>query len=352
MRTSTRVSGVGSADAPTDAMNSVTPTTAPVREIEAGRSNQHHDSGTSVVASLFGGLGNQMFQYAAGRALAVKTGSRLILDATGFTLPNARRGYALDGYALAAETRFDGYRYPPRQSAVPFPARQRPRWLERAAQIVRARIPISRAAGPDSFSVFAEESFDFDPRFRDCGPQTYLVGYWQSERYFGDIAAAIRRELTYLRAPDAPNARWLERMRACNAVCVHVRRGDYLLPAHFKYHGLCSAGYYQRALQMIRARVANPQFFVFSDDWPWCREHLADEDIVVVDANKPDAGHDELRLMAACRNHVIANSSMSWWGAWLAAGEGQIVVAPTPWFTHRPETPDLLPAGWVTLPRE
>jgi hypothetical protein len=293
-----------------------------------------------------------MFQYAAGRALALKTGSRLILDATVCTLPKARRAYALEGYALAAETRFDGYAYPPRQSAARFPAPQRPRWVERAAQVLRVPMPISRAAGANSFLVFAEDSFDFDADFWKCGPQTYLVGYWQSERYFSEVADVIRRELSYLRTPDAANALWLARIRACNAVCVHVRRGDYLLPAHFGYHGLCSAGYYQRALRLIRQRVANPQFFVFSDDWSWCREHLADEDTVIVDANKPDAGSDELRLMAACRHHVIANSSLSWWAAWLATSGGQIVVAPTPWFTHRPRTPDLFPADWIVMPRD
>ncbi len=307
----------------------------------------------SVVVCLFGGLGNQMFQYAAGRSLAVRTGARLLLDASGFTLPEARRIYALEGYPLAAETRFDGYRHPPRLSAVPFPAPQRSSWIDRAARLLRARsIPLWRASGENTFSVFNERNFDFDPGFSQCGPQTYLIGYWQSERYFAGVADLVRQELTYQRAPDAANAQWLARIRAANAVCVHVRRGDYFLPAHFRHHGLCSADYYRRAVGLMRERVANPQFFVFSDDWPWCREHLSDGDMVVVDANEPEAGQDELRLMAACRHHVIANSSLSWWGAWLAASAGQIVVAPTPWFTHRSATPDLLPPRWVTLPRD
>jgi hypothetical protein len=307
----------------------------------------------SVVTCLFGGLGNQMFQYAAGRSLAMRTGARLVLDATGFTLPQARRAYALEGYALAAEIRGDGYRYPPTQSAVRFPAPKLYRWIDRAARLVRARnIPIGRAAGENAFSVFTERSFDFDPRFQNCGPQTYLVGYWQSERYFADIAHLIRRELTYRLEPDAPNAAWSARIRAANAICVHVRRADYLLPAHFRHHGLCSPDYYRRAMRLMRERVGHAQFFVFSDDWQWCREHLADADTVVVDANRPEAGQDELRLMAACRHHVIANSSLSWWAAWLAASAGQVVVAPVPWFTHRPETPDLFPAGWLTLPRD
>ena len=306
-----------------------------------------------VVVRLFGGLGNQMFQYAAGRSLALKTGSRLVLDASGFTLPTVRRGYALDGYPLAAETRFDGYAHAPRRPAVRFPAPKRPGWLDRAAQLVRAPFGASdREAGAGRLSLFTERCFDFDPRFFTCGAQTYLVGYWQSERYFADIRDLIRQELTYAPAPDAANAGWLERIRAANAVCVHVRRGDYLLPAHFRHHGLCSAEYYRRAVRLMRERVVRPQFFVFSDDWPWCREHLADDDMLIVDANRPEAGQDELRLMAACRHHVIANSSLSWWAAWLAASDGRIVVAPTPWFAHRSHTPDLFPAGWVTLPRD
>ena len=307
---------------------------------------------SSVVACLFGGLGNQMFQYAAGRSLALKIGARLVLDATGFTLPDARRAYALEDYALAAETRFDGYRYPPRQLQVRLPAPQRPRWIERAVHFFRVRLPAGRIGDENTFSVFTERSFDYDPRLWDCGPQTYLVGYWQSERYFATVADVIRRELTWTRPPDVANAQWLARIHAANAVCVHVRRGDYLLPAHFHHHGLCSVDYYRRAVRLMRERLADPRFFVFSDDWQWCRQHLADDDTVVVDANKPEAGQDELRLMSACRHHVIANSSMSWWAAWLGTSAGQIVVAPTPWFTHRPETPDLFPAGWIALPRE
>jgi len=350
MPTSARAETAGRIDLSTDAMNRAAALLS-TRDDDSLAAGSAHDG--AVVARLFGGLGNQMFQYATGRSLAFKTGSRLILDATGFTLPTVRRGYALDGYALAAETRFDGYRHSPRRSEVRFPVSKLSGWLYRTAELVRGAFGATDSvAEEEKFSLFAERSFDFDPRFLTCGPQTYLVGYWQSERYFADVADAVRRELSYLRGPDAANAQWLARIRASNAVGVHVRRGDYLLPAHFAHHGLCSADYYRGAMRLMRERVADPQFFVFSDDWPWCREHLAGNDVVVVDANKPAAGQDELRLMAACRHHVIANSSLSWWGAWLATGAGQIVVAPTPWFTHRSDTPDLFPPGWVKLPRE
>jgi hypothetical protein len=350
MPTSASVETAGRIEVSRDAMSPAA-TLISARDDDLSVAGPEHDR--AVVARLFGGLGNQMFQYAAGRSLALKTGSRLVLDAAGFSLPTVRRGYALDGYALAAEIRFDGYRRSPRLSTVQFPVPQRSGWIDRAARLLRARsIPVGRSAGENAFSVFNERSFDFDLRFRECGSQTYLVGYWQSERYFADVAGLVRQELTYQRPPDPANAQWLARIRAVNAVCVHVRRGDYLLPAHFKHHGLCSADYYRRSTALIRERLVDPQFFIFSDDWAWCREHLADADIVIVDANKPDAGQNELRLMAACRHHVSANSSLSWWGAWLAASEGQVVVAPSPWFSHRPRTPDLLPAGWVVMPRD
>src|SRR6202008_3427836 len=107
-------------------------------------------------------------------------------------------------------------------------------------------------------------------------------------------------------------------------------------------HGVCSAGYFARAMRLVRERVENPTFFVFSDDLAWCRQYVTGADVAYVDANSSDAAHDELELMAACRHHIIANSSLSWWGAWLARTDGQIVIAPKPWFTRKADTPDLL----------
>jgi hypothetical protein len=199
--------------------------------------------------------------------------------------------------------------------------------------------------------VFSERSFDFDPAFAALGAQTYLVGYWQSARYFADIAGAIRHELRLPREPNVANAHWLARIAEVDAVCVHVRRGDYLLAPHFQHHGLCSVEYYRGAMTLVRDSRLGVRFFVFSDDWGWARQHFAGDDVTVVEANGPEAGQDELRLMSACRHHILANSSLSWWAAWLAAGDGQIVIAPRPWFTATAETPDLFPAGWLAVSR-
>jgi Glycosyl transferase family 11 len=302
-----------------------------------------------VVVHLSCGLGNQMFQYAAGRSLALRTGARLILDATSFTRRNARRKFALSDCNLPAKVSIAGYKDWPTAPIVRFPV-SRHRSIRKAARFIHAMGDILGAdASHKKFSVFVERGMAFEPGFCDLGAQTYLAGFWQSARYFDDVGHLIRNDLRLTRKPNAANAQWLQRILAANSVCVHVRRGDYLSS---DVHGLCSANYYRLAMQLMRDRLSNPQFFVFSDDWQWCREHFVSSDATIVDANDANAAADELRLMGACRHHVIANSSLSWWGAWLATSPGQIVVAPQPWFTKIPPSPDILPIAWLTLPRD
>jgi hypothetical protein len=321
-----------------------------------------------VAVRLCGGLGNQLFQFAAGRSLAERCGAQLILDATVFTLPHERRTFALGVYPLDAKVTFDGYAYPPTWpvAKLPRPSGEdgnglvdrilhkmgRSGGMIKSATTTAAR-GLRRLAGqPPGLHVLVEKSFDYDSAFAQARGQTYLEGYWQSERYFVGVRDVIRRELTLPYAPNAANREWLARIDAANAVCVHVRRGDYLTVDHFAQHGVCSAAYFARAMRLVRERVENPTFFIFSDDLAWCRQHVAGANVAYVDANPPEAAHDELKLMSACRHHIIANSSLSWWGAWLARHDGQIVIGPDPWFSARKATPDLFPAEWLALPRD
>jgi hypothetical protein len=343
--------------------------TLPMRTACPRRSSAPRDDRPVVAARLCGGLGNQLFQFAAGRSLAQRCGARLVLDATYFTLPVVRRKFALAPYRIDSEVVFSGYGYPPTRRVVVLP---RPHGFaehldgvvdrivhrlgangKRVEEAIAAAVTgLRHVRGlPRALRVFGEKAFDYDCEFTTLGAHTYLDGYWQSYRYFDGIADVIRAELTIAREPNPANKSWLARMQRSNSVCVHVRRGDYLSGDHFGHHGICSTDYYARAMRLVAERVENPQFFVFSDDPGWSRQHVGGPNSAFVDANPPDAADDELRLMAACRHHIIANSSLSWWGAWLARHDGQIVIGPDPWFSGRDETPDLFPANWIALPR-
>ncbi|HZH80492.1 MAG TPA: alpha-1,2-fucosyltransferase, partial [Gemmatimonadales bacterium] len=212
-----------------------------------------------VIVRLMGGLGNQMFQYAAARRLALEQGVPLKLDVSWFA-GSRERAYALGGLnveaAFATTAELDGI--------IGSSSRGR---RARALSTLKRHLLI----GQGWTWIYEHRLSPYNRRVPRARGRVYLDGYWQSERYFADIAGLVRKELTYRPAPDATNAQWLARIRAANAVCVHVRRGDYLLPVHFEHHGVCSADYYRRAVRLIRERVANPQFFLFSDDWPWCR---------------------------------------------------------------------------------
>jgi hypothetical protein len=295
-----------------------------------------------VVTRLIGGLGNQMFQYAAGRALALRCGAALKLDLSGFVAKvPAKRRYALDCFSIhaSAASKADLARF----YRPPGP---RSRRMDRVLQRLHIHWP------EGDWPIYREQHFEFDPAVGQLMAPTYLDGYWQSERYFSDIAGVLRRDFT-VKAPLNPeNEALAAGIDAANAVSLHLRRGDYVEdPTTNRYHGICSLDYYERALACITARAGPPLLFIFSDDQQWARANLRlAVPMTFVDANPPDQGHLDLQLMARCRHHIIANSSFSWWGAWLNPSPDKIVVAPQRWFGGAGhDTRDLIPPNWVQL---
>jgi hypothetical protein len=197
-----------------------------------------------------------------------------------------------------------------------------------------------------------ERHFHFDSQVLLLPDDVIVDGYWQSERYFADVADLVRREFSFKRSAGGRNAEVAAEIAACNSVSLHVRRGDYATdPVVMAMHGVCSLDYYDRAVEYIVERVSDPVFFLFSDDPDWVREQLKVHGSVrVVDHNGPDAGCEDLRLMGQCNHHIIANSTFSWWGAWLNLNPDKIIVAPKQWFADESlDTTDLLPASWVKL---
>lgn len=293
----------------------------------------------TVVTRIRSGLGNQLFCYAAGRALAHRLGTDLILHYT-----ERPPTVHLDRYAIDAQFLCDG----PSNVRDRYPKLRR-KYGTLVAEVHRA-FPRTTRVGGEAFRVFEERRFfTFEPEFRSLSGAIYLTGYWQSFRYFEDVAPILRAELQPKVALSDANRRLLETIRAGrNSICVHVRRGDYLKTSF----GLCSPAYYQSAAAIVRDRIgSDATVFVFSDDLPWCRSHLPISDAVFVEGNADDPV-SELCLMAACRHHIIANSTFSWWAAWLGNHDQQVVIAPEPWISVVPTCPDLMPGTWIRLARD
>ena len=284
-----------------------------------------------IVVRLTGGLGNQMFQYALGRTISLARGVPLRVD-IGVFASDRKRAYRLDNLKIQAEV------------ATPADMRGlRPRFrkLARRSETLFGRSPRR---------VF-ERGPGFDPTVFDCASTAYLDGYWQSERYFADIRDTLLEDFQPRRPLSEGRQELLARIAETTAVSVHVRRGDYVTNAKVSaFHGYCSADWYRAAMQAMAAQVENPTFFVFSDDPAWVRSDLgSDWPMHVVDF-ADDREYEDLHVMARCRHHVIANSSFSWWGAWLNQRADKTVIAPRQWLRAGDIDPrDLVPADWQRL---
>lgn len=254
-----------------------------------------------------GGLGNQMFQYAYGRNLEL-SGRKIAFDISFFHGANAKtdalRKFALDAYKLQTAAVFS-----------PRPHRLRDLFIK-----------LKRKAGFE-----AEE-------------------YFQNEKYYKEIADKLKQEFILKDALSDSAQIYLAQIVASNSVSVHVRRGDYVSDEKTKnYHGVCGMEYYNKAVALIKEKIASPVFFVSSDDIDWARKNFAGGEFVFVSA-PAIKDYEEMYLMSKCKHNIVANSSFSWWGAWLNDNPDKIVVAPEKWFNDKKaNNKDIVPAGWIKL---
>ena len=176
-------------------------------------------------------------------------------------------------------------------------------------------------------------------------------GYYQNERYFKDIENIIRKEFTLKNSlSESAEKIYSDIKNKPDSVSVHIRRGDYISdPSANANHGTCSVEYYENALSIIRKKVKSPTFFIFSDDISWVKENLKIENAIYV-SNPEIKDYEELILMSKCKHNIIANSSFSWWGAWLNQNSNKIVIGPKQWLTHKTSNElDILPAEWIQI---
>lgn len=291
-----------------------------------------------VVTRISDGLGNQLFQYAAGLALATRLQTTLSLDAS-LLAKDPFRCFGLHHFNVRGHIINRLQKMLIRVSTTPR--------LLSVRSVIRCWLPKS------GYHYFRDRESGYDSIFETLQGNVYLDGYWQSEKYFAGIAETLRQDFTFKNLANDQNRQVMLRIASAPAaVCVHVRRGDYLSNPSYraKYH-FCGLGYYQRAMQVMRTQVENPSYFVFSDDPDWAKVHLPMEGSTeYITFNVGQQDYDDLRLMIACRHFIIANSTFSWWGAWLCAGTDKIVIAPRQWFaTERGKTDDLIPNSWILL---
>lgn len=285
--------------------------------------------GSSVTAVLEGGLGNQMFQYAAGRALGERLRVGLSLDLRRLKESTARE-YSLEAFNLKPDVRLltDG---------------EAPRPPRRRYGLLRAMMGIR--------DYHKEAGFAYDPAVSRLRAPVILDGYFQSERYFADIAATIRKEFT----PRADLRRQIDTLAAelipdGPSASLHVRRGDYVGPSAMAVHGLLGPDFYERALKLLAQKSGRmPVMCVFSDDPAWVRTHLQLPPGTRYVSEHTRTPLQDLILMSRCSHHITANSSFSWWGAWLNPNPDKIVVTPARWFQPAAglDTRDLRPDGWL-----
>jgi hypothetical protein len=283
-----------------------------------------------IIVQLKHGFGNQLFQYAAARRLSLTLGVPLTLDLS-FYRTHRLRSYALNRLSIEADVATA--------------------WEMACWRGPRVLIPITHPLGLVPRLV-RERAFTFDPSILELADGRCLDGYWQSYRYFEDVAPTIRREFAVKALPTDRDRQLLDRMERQDSICLHVRRGDYVSnPVVRKFHGFCSEDYYRRAVEQLAAQLQSPQLFVFSDDMPWVKQHLAFAmPTTHVEHHAADSAPEELRLMAGCRHFVISNSTLSWWAAWLASDRGGIMYAPRQWFADPSmNAADLLPPTWHRL---
>lgn len=281
-----------------------------------------------------GGLGNQMFQYAALVSLADKLGVDYAFDMDFFN-KNYSRPFGLDVFNIK-NNEVSGFKY-------------------KALWALRKYIK-DRFFG---LNVYAEKDFDYEKKFEEIQDNTYIYGFFQSYKYINEDL--IKKHFSFKVEPDKENASIINDMKKTDSISLHIRRGDYVQKKRYaSIYNHLDLKYYNFALEIIANKVENPVVYVFSDDIDWAKENLSFDDCPIclkknarfefVSHNTGDKSYEDLRLMSNCKHNIIANSSFSWWGAYLNSNPQKIVVAPIKWFQKIKNNPkDIYPQSWVAI---
>jgi len=281
-----------------------------------------------IIVKLQGGLGNQMFQYAVAKCVAGK--SNIYLD-TDFLNSNIN---ASD--------------FTKRELELPVFKNIKIRIASNINKnLIKKKYPLKRILYPSKY-IYQSEKNEFIDLSQIRSYNLYLDGYFQNENYFKDLRNKVLYDFTFPELSDNNKIIAKNISETKNAISIHIRRGDYLKPSNFAFHGLLPTSYYKKAIQEIETKIVNPHYYIFSDDVNWCKSNLMflKTNFTIVSDQKAKSWED-MHLMSLCRHNIIANSSYSWWSAWLNTNLHKIVIAPSNWFVNNKT--EILPSQWIKI---
>jgi len=289
-----------------------------------------------VIVNLKGGLGNQMFQYAAARSLTKKN-EPVYADHTFLDNYNSStENFTVRSYELNI---FPQLNIKKANSGL----------LNTFLSESRAYRIIRRLRFGQILKINQQEN-EFINGWNNISKSVYLDGHFVSEEYFKNIRRILLKEFAFPEANEENKAIARRISSFKNPVSIHVRRGDYLKPITQNYHGLLPVKYYNEAMEESEKKIIDPFYFIFSDDPGWCKKIFSDiKNYEIVSINDPATAWQDMYLMTLCKHHIIANSTFSWWGAWLCQREEQLNIAPSQWFNPAVAKFDIrhiIPSSW------
>lgn len=295
-----------------------------------------------ILVQLKGGLGNQMFQYAFGKYLATMNNTELVL-ATSYLqskLPFKKwttpMKYELHIFNINATLKSNFIS----SNLLLYP-------FAKAEHLIRTKIYENK------YKSVTENTFKFDAELLGTKDNSFIKGNFQSENYFLQIENQIRNDFTFKNKLDDINDKWKSQIENCNSVSVHIRRGDYIsINKNAQKFASVTLDYYQQAIKKVVDEISNPVFFIFSDDIDWVKENLKIYfPTHFINNNKnAETAYIDMQLMSLCKHNIIANSTFSWWAAWLNNNKSKIIIAPDKWFVDKSlNSADIIPNSWIKL---
>jgi len=292
-----------------------------------------------IIVKLKGGLGNQLFQYAAAKNLAILNQTNLLVDSSsGFSNDPYKRSFALLNFCIKSEI-------------ASLDAINEILGKNNFIRYIRNKIPFLFSF--TNLQYVHEKFFHYDEKIANIKSKKiiYLEGYFQSEKYFYKISPEILDEFKFKQKASEINRNYLAKIKNCESVSLHVRTyEDAKIISDSQIYGNPSIDYYQKAVNHMISKLNNPVFFIFSDNIIWAQKNIFINNAKVeyISHNDLENGHEDLRLMKACKHNIIANSSFSWWGAWLNKNPSKIVVAPDKWVqSGHIDFKDVVPTNWI-----